>query len=343
MDKSEPPQLLISPGTRVYIVGADYRADSQAQLIASGILERYITFGPNKNGHQVIGAIVRVEPSSKIGYERLLLIQEGYVSIWEDQRLVLLYGILPSKALEQFSPPISLESVLNSRTRRLFITQYALLMTSCVLEDLDTIQVLAHYKAQRDGGTLSLKEYEARKNAYLAKRGKEKRVHNEAQQHLDTVSRILHDFASRTWGGPGSWDWSPKPAYVNYEANIFNYEWLGTITKQGYTKTADVIAGDRLSVLLEEEDAIYRFRVIAFRDYGYNYQDAAAYLCVTEVSASSKPEPDDLRTCLEKLHCFLTASPISLTMQGDDRPDLDNRRLGYDGIEIRTRVLAKHT
>jgi hypothetical protein len=338
MDKNKPPQLLITPGTPIYIVGADYRTDSQARLIASGILERYVTFEPYKKyGRQVIGAIVHVEPPSQIGYERLLLIREGSASIWEDQCLVMLYGILPGKSPEQFSSPI------NSGTRRLYITQYALLMTSCVLENLDTIQVLAFYKKQRDEGTFTVEEYEARKNAYLAIKEKERRIHNEAKQHLDTVSRVLRDFANRTWGDLGSWNWSLKPAYVNYEANSFNYEWLGTITKQGYSKTGDVIAGDRLSVLLEEEDAMYRFRVIAFRDYGYNYQDAAAYLCVTEVSVLSKPNPSDLEACMEKLHGFLTASPINLTTRGDDRPDLDDKRLRYDQIEIRTRVLAKHT
>lgn len=173
----------------------------------------------------------------------------------------------------------------------------------------------------------------------------------QAKLYVPVVRRALVDFAAQMWGPAPVWRWSNRPVYTNNEATRFNYAWLGTISKTDYsTRPEWVTADEQLCTCLESGAQVgERFRVLVFRDYGYNQHDEvegsfrAAYLTLTEVSLVTEPTDEGLRMGITQLYDTLKQQPVHLTLRGYDRPEPDTRTELVPGIEVWTRVLAKHT
>jgi hypothetical protein len=171
-------------------------------------------------------------------------------------------------------------------------------------------------------------------------------LHNEAQKYTEMVKQALADFAISVWGDPSCWIWSSKPKYRNAEADLYDYAWIGSVSRRDAQYASAVItSNERFCAFLEASDSGHNFRVLVFRDYGYHILETSiSYLFLTEVSLKTELTDQDLLAGIKKLHNFLKDHPIQLTTEGYERPEqIDVTTQISSGIELRTRVLAKHS
>jgi hypothetical protein len=171
------------------------------------------------------------------------------------------------------------------------------------------------------------------------------------KRYVPMVRQALIDFATQTWGPAPTWMWSERPASTTDEANCLTYAWVGAIsTTNPPMRRAWLTADARVCICLERAAGSGdQFRVLTFHEYGYDRQDAvdggflAAYLTRTEVSLTTERTDEAVRSGIARLYDTLTQRPVRLILEGYDRPEVDIHTELAPGIDIWTRVLAKHT
>jgi hypothetical protein len=173
----------------------------------------------------------------------------------------------------------------------------------------------------------------------------------QVKSHVPMVRQALIDFATQTWGPAPTWMWSERPVSTTDEANCRTYAWVGAVsTTNPPMSRAWLTADERVCVCLEHAAGSgYQFRVLTFREYGYHRQDVldsgilAAYLTRTEVSLTTECTDEAVRRGIARLYDTLKQHPVRLILEGNDRPEVDIHTELAPGIDIWTRVLAKHT
>jgi hypothetical protein len=166
--------------------------------------------------------------------------------------------------------------------------------------------------------------------------------HEEVNRLLELVKMTLFNFAMHNWGSTDQWSFAIEPKYINSTANR-QYPWLGVVFPKDFDPRSSILtANDRYCITLHE---LRYFRIILFRDYGYNIiETSTSYLCTTKIVAQTALTNESLRSGLQNVFQYLQQNPVSITFKGHDHPTvLDAKRELAPGIEFSTQVLNKHS